>query len=724
MAAVRPSVFFLTAALAVVPSASHAALPLPADSLFQTLAESLDRPVSDARWRCAPGPDQDCECVELTGADGRVLLLDANRSDDGLVASRFVIASGPYHLRGSSLQARTETDGLVASWSQGDLRFSDVETALLFDETTLDTAGDELRVELENLEWRTDPTPKPEFTSCSEDPSLSPPAEPARIRGTAPDAMFSEQGWSVRKLDFGVATPTPVAEQLEPGDASPGLLPPLVRAGPDELRVTGLYGVGELPLGVRAHATTAPRLGAGVGWMTSPVGCDAGRPDCPLQSADLDVYTGRSGGLTARLAGELAIGTDRRHLAADADGLGVGFDEYDPVRLEDIERDRSFRDWGRQRAGVSLAGDHHDLSFDAGLYHPGDGGYEIRRQAPVARQIRARYGTRIELTDRGRAEFRLGHREFGASGIPAGRTTSTTLLVDRPWGSTDRMFIRPALRAEAATAVVDGPDGGVAGSRGHVDALVGGGLGLQGRWAGMTHRLSPRAWAGRRLVGVDAMPGAVRTAGIEEVLATEDTSFNIAGVHLDQRLIGEGRPALEMPVGAAVVDDGRGRNLRAFGYASVSLTPRPTDRSWRVAVDAICANNCSRTGLKVRLTNQWTRRLESVHVTGRGLGERPGVPFAEQRMRAGFADRFNPVDEWDEGNGELVHASVLRFRRSNWRARLRWFGPPVRPADSAGSIGVTRLWPALGWGIGADVAVRPDRRDWTALVGFRNSPAF
>lgn len=720
----RPRAFIVAVALLAVPADTEASLPLPDQRLFESLGATLEQPVSDLRWQCSPDGDRHCGCVEFNTPRGHLLLADVSRDAESFSAGRFAVSSGPALLTGTSLQARNRDGVLTVGWERARLTFANRDDVVDHGRGDLQYQDREVTVELAQLDWGSaSDDALLSIESCDELRGLDLEADTTGRRATATGAESHDDRWSVRDLEISGPMDLAVTDELEANRPAAGWLPPSIRVAPSQARLTASYHLGEPPLAVRAHATTRG-AGTGLAWRSTSPTCETDRTDCRHQPLALDVYADPSHSPSVHLGGQFAVGSPQHHFSAEADGLGVGLHHYDPAGLEQLEHNRSFRHWGRQRAGASMAGDRHDLTLDTALYHRGRGGFEIGDEYPVSRQLRVRYGTEIEVSERASAEFRAGHREFGVPEMAGGRISSTTVRWERPWGSMGRLYLRPALRGEASAAVVDSPDGAVAGSETNLDALLDGGLAIRGRFDGLTHRLAPRAFAGRRISGTTEMPPWIDEAGLAETVPVEEGGFNMAGLNVDQRLVAADRIAVELPAGVAVVDDGRGRHWRSVGHASLAVAPVTEGRSWRVGADGICIDDCERWGLQMRLDLDWSRHLKSTHLVGRGMAHRPGSPLVERRIRTGFADRFAPFGADRQTADRRLHASMLRGDWTDWRARFRWFGDPTTPSETAAQIGAGRFWSHLGWEISADLAVVPDRREWTAMIGLRNSPVF
>ena len=721
----RPHCFALVSLIGVAVFTADATasphLPVPSPGLFEALVTSNPDALTDDRWQCAADADDDCGCVTWSHPGGHVALSGVQPTPQGLVADRFLVSSADQLLIGDNLKVSADDEEpLTLHWDNAQITTTlDDPTALVAESASfVHPAQGSADVRLDAVRWYPAELSQKLAELPCEALSESPVATEASPRATAETLNF-QQGWEAKGLRIGDSPPIPAGRaDVAAGQRTGGFLPPAVSAVPDHTRLTASFHPGTIPLSLRAHATIEPGGGAGVGVWTTPPGCSD--QSCAPRPMHLDAYGDISGSAALRLAGQAGVGDEHRHIVADVGGVQITGGDANPGAAERLDDAAFFRRWDSQRFAASASGPGHDLTVGAALFHDDRDGFAPGTEQPHAGDLWLHYGTRLDLGEEFTADVRMNHREYGATATTPGRLSSAMVGVERTWGSTRRMWVRPTVVGVADMGMATTDDGAVAGSSTRLDAVVDAGMAFSGRLLGQTHRISPRLFAGRRTAGLDRIPDEVHDSGFYDVTGYQLGTHHLLGAHLDQRLdLGE-RTVLELPAGLAVVDDARGANWQAIPHASLHLR----SNNWSVSTSALCVDSCRTPGAQAQLRLRYSSRLESFHIVGDALHHRPGAPSPDMRIRTGFTDGFAPFDRASEPRQSWLHTSMLRLQGVNWRGALKLFGPPTTPAEGGAGVSVSRFWQEFGWGVGAQLAAIPAERDWALSAGFTVSPAF
>ena len=694
-------------------------LPLPANQQFELLIDALDEALTDPHWQCAAGRDERCDCLEFNVRDGRVLIGDVTHQPGHFQASRVTVSSAEVNWQATDLEIIASDGDYITTFSDA-IWWSDADTAVSVKAKSgkFSTGAAGIHIDLQGLVWHRQSIVGDSPESCMTLAELSSSSSDAPAVASAVRAEFAEGQWSVDEFrPGGLARPRLSSNRVV--DRSPaGLLPPSVRFDDSGARATAGFYVGGLPLSINAHADTDAGGGLGIAYWSRTPFC-AGQK-CRPDPLEIQAFSTSDGPSAVHVGGATLVGNPQRHLSASLDGIERSTTDTPISEMTRLERGAFFRDWSSQQVGIAASSARHDLVLSAAAFSSGGHGLEPGSTEDWKVGVGSRYGTHLDLGTAGRADFRLQHREFEGSALESGRISQASLRVDRLVGSTQRIYMRPALRGQMTMGVVDHSTGSVAGSRSEIDVLIDGGLAFQGRIGRFDHRVSPQLFAGRHIITDDALP-----ADFSDLLVAETgQSFHFTGATLEQRLELSDGVQLRFPVGVAVVDDGRGNDWSALAHGSLEFASTRSPRPILVGVDGRCADGCADVGLMTRMHLGLTEKVAIVQTVGRGGALRSGAPFLDRAIRAGVTDGLASTLIGPDDAEPIVHTTRVRGNYERWRGEFGAFGDARHLDETGAELMVEQFWRELGWGVGVRVAALPHQRRWAASLGFSNLPAF
>lgn len=711
----------------LLPTMAHAAdaLPLPSAQLFQIVTDAVEGPVADPLWRCSPSADEVCQCVQFGGEQWDMHWLGVNHTPGMVHAEHLYLTWEDEQLWAQDFQVSFNDGEPVVTFqkvhwsSRGDpTRWLTMQTSTL----RPTTPGTEIGFD-EPRWWSGNYTP--EFGSGCEaevDDLGGAMEEPQGMATASATQLYTQDGdWRVDGLKMtGLLRPR-LASGLDAGTQAAGLLPPTLRVVPDGARLSGEAYLGRAPVGLRAHADSSAGFGLGAGyWSSSPL-CEGER--CAVDSISVDGFADRRGLSAGYLVGDAGWGGPQRHVAVSTDGLNWTANEFSTREVTLLERNALFRDWSAQQVGISLNGDHHDFYLSGAHVADARGGFDLSTDQQWASDVVVGYGTVVDLGTPGTADLRIQHNEFSSADLDSGRFSRAALHLERMHGSPQRAYARPGIHAEMAMGVVDAADGALGGSRGHIDALIDGGLAFQARSDSLTHTIRPSGLLGRRIVADDALPEQLVNSGAIGATGRTADSFNFAGASVGQRFDFSPQWRLDVPFGVVFVDDGSGSDWAAVSHASIEVNAPNAHRPVVVGVDGQCGRLCDEISARGRLQVQWSERWESVTTAGWKVAEQSGMLSFDRQLRGGTQMWFDTM-ETGFPDHRLVHGSTLRGRWTQWRGHLRLFGDIRHPSQGGVEALLKHHWPEIGWGIGLRTAALPDRDLWAATIGLSTSPVF
>ncbi|MFW5966347.1 MAG: hypothetical protein ACOCV2_02460 [Persicimonas sp.] len=632
------------------------------------------------------------------GIEARGLRASAGESSDVLYAERWRVTEGDDELhRVEELSAESR------------------DAELLLTAASLELHPGDGQMRYGELAWYENRTSSKEGRGC-EQPHTLPEGEPsasarsAALRGDD----YRIEGFRFQKLPVH----PPDYEASEPGPVG-GFLPPSVAAGAGTLEATATYLIAPLRSGPQARVAPGDWYGGGVA-IADHLADDDQRPVFERETPTLDAslrYSQESNAIHGAAVGGATWGTPYRHVSADVEAVG----EEQFWRTGRLERDASFRPWRFSRVGTAASGGRH--SFGARLLRPVtlEPGTTSTNDAVTGGTLRAATSSNISPDTAAHLHARHAMLVEGDAGRHASRIGAD---VEQMVGSRERAYLRPALRGWFASGGASREGDRDWATVAQILASMDAGLGIEGRFDKVTHRIEPTAILAREVAGLSRTPRDERfewESAARWADAHRQPGWTVGGAILSQELDFDGDWRIGAPLG--IIYEGGGFE-EAFGehpqgIAGLELHRPDFDLSGHATCEWDCEDVEWSAGMRASLgafdLSYRTMRLASDGVdllSSGALFSRGWTSF----------DRLQGMELRDSAHpgGAGLHRAALAWRRGRWTTAARGYWRPE--SDAVGvSVGNTVAVSELGWAVGvrADWRSQPDRLG--LFVGLSNA---
>lgn len=544
-------------------------------------------------------------------------------------------------------------------------------------------------------------------------------------------ALYRNGEWRFEQLvaTDPVSLPVGPVSGERPAPAT-GLVPPTLTYSAD--RLEALQRAHHGPTGIGLSASAAPGAWYGLGPML------VGRLDRewpalrsegpPLLDTHL-LYDARSNSLEGAAVGELRYGAPYLHASGDFEE--VTRDQY--WRTRRMDGSALFRPWRRSSLGAALSGSRHHFQVRAAHWAPygaADGAAprsHLPQSAPESEEaeLQLRFGTDTRIGDRFELSTDIFHRNRARAGERDDHGSLLIAAASGDVGRPGRLFGEAQLASLVGTTLAppnpgEESDGFQAAPVTQFLAGLRGGLTLRGDLPAATHLVRPSIHLYREVAGRGSATGPSSPYAAP---FTRIPRWTLAGFVADQTLRW---PSFEIGLPVTLLADGDGFEKALSSPATLSARlrlawTRIQLRSGIAApTDFATADTFASAAFEQR---PWSLSVGATTLqpaeTGRLYADEI-LPHAAATLRLLEAQRSFQR----EPPGPVLDA-LVPFFQADWDGGAHRVETSVfaeGPISDAGvSLGWTRRFRRMGWGLGVEGATTVPTGNWGVTAGLRRS---